>query len=66
VSLAFFTYLATEYLLEPLAWLPVYFPADRVNEVESVFVGCYFNGLFGIIDRSARGFHVLLVNAGMD
>ena len=48
VALAFFTFLAAQFLLEPLSWLPVLPHKERTNRIEGVFVGGDFNGVFGI------------------
>ena len=68
VSLAVFTFLAAQYLLTPLAWLPVLSPPLKwgVDLVESVVVGGDFDGFAWVVGGSAQGFQVLLVDACMD
>lgn len=52
VALAFFTFLAVQFLLSPLAWLPVLSPPFGWTLIleESVVVSCDFDGVSGTIN----------------
>ena len=67
VSLAVFTFLAAQYLLKPLAWLPVRTPTwGAVDDIESIVVGGDFDCIVGLVERSAKGLSVLLVDGCLD